>query len=117
MALTFQPVPLSGSTSGRPIPIVATASPGTLLHTANLTAQDEIYLYAANITNAAVVLTIQFGGTTTGDNLVVTSIPANSGPVQLAFGQRLTGGVEVRAFAATANAINMTGVVNRITST
>jgi hypothetical protein len=116
MALTFQPIQLSGSTNGRPIPIAATASPGTLLHTANATALDEVYLYAANTTSAAVMLTVQFGGTTTGDNLVVTSIPANSGPVQLAFGQRLTGGVEVRAFAATANAINMTGVINRITS-
>lgn len=115
MATTFQAVPLSGSTNGRPIPIAATATPGTLLHTAHASALDEVYLYAANITAAAVTLTIQFGGVTTGDNLVVTSISANSGPVQLAFGQRLTGGVEVRAFAATANAINMTGVVNRIT--
>lgn len=116
MPLSFQPVPLSGSTNGRPIPVVATATPGTLLHMADATALDEVYLYAANITAAAVSLTIQFGGITTGDSLVVTSIPANSGPVQLAFGQRLTGAVEVRAFAATANAINMTGVVNRITS-
>ena len=115
MPTTFQAVPLSGSVNGRPIPVAQTATPGTLLHTANASALDEIYLYAANITAAAVNLTIQFGGVTTGDNLVVTSIPANSGPVQLAFGQRLTGGVEVRAFAATAGAINMTGVVNRIT--
>ena len=115
MATTFQAVPLSGSTNGRPIPIAATATPGTLLHVASASSLDEVYLYAANITAAAVTLTIQFGGVTTGDNLVVTSIPANSSPVQLAFGQRLTGGVEVRAFAATAGAINMTGVVNRIT--
>ncbi len=117
MPTIFQAVPISGSTNGRPIPVAATVTPGTLIHTAPAGSLDEMYLYAANSTAAAVSLTVQFGGTTTGDNLVVTTIPANSGPVQLAFGQRLTGGVEVRAFAATTNAINMTGIVNRITTT
>ncbi len=117
MPTIFQAVPISGSTNGRPIAVGATTSPGTLIHTAPAGSLDEMYLYAANVTNTAALLTVQFGGTTTADNIVVTSIPANSGLVQIAFGQRLTGGVEVRAFSATANAINMTGIVNRITTT
>lgn len=117
MPTTFQAVPLSGNTTGRPIAIAATATPGTLLHAADPDALDEVYLYAANITAAPVTLTVQFGGVSTSDNLVVTSIPANSGPVQISYGQRLTGSVEVRAFAAAAAAINMTGAVNRIKST
>lgn len=117
MATTFQAVQLSGSTNGRPIAVAATASPGTLIHSASAGSLDEIYLYAANVSNTAAPLTVQFGGTSTADNLVATSIPANSGPVQIAFGQRLGGGVEVRAFSGTANAINMTGIINRITST
>lgn len=117
MPTTFQAVPLSASVNGRPIAIAATDAPTTLLHTADQSALDEVYLYAANITSAEVTLTIQFGGTGVSDNLVATSIPANSGPVQLAFGQRLTGGLEVRAFASVANAVNMTGIINRISST
>lgn len=117
---SFSVVLLSGSTSGLPIPVAATATPGTLLHNAVAGSVnfDEVYLYAANVTAAAVVLTVEWGGTTDPDNLLVKqfSIPANSGPVQVAVGQRINGGVAIRAFAATAGAINITGSVNRIVS-
>jgi len=115
---TFSRLLLSGSTSGKPIPVAATATPGTLLHTAvaGADAFDEVYLYAANVTGAAVALTVEWGGVTDPGDLLVKqySIPANSGPVAIAVGQSVNGGLVVRAFAAAANAITATGWVNRI---
>jgi hypothetical protein len=44
---TFSRQLLSGSTNGREIPVAATATPGTLLHTGvtGTTAFDEVYLW------------------------------------------------------------------------
>jgi hypothetical protein len=109
---------LSGSTNGRNIPVVAVATPGTLLHTAiaGTTAYDEIYLWVQNVTGAAATLTIEFGGVTDpGDHLVKQySIPANSPPIPIATGQVLQNGLVVRAFSGTASALNISGYVNRI---
>jgi hypothetical protein len=111
---------LSGSTSGRPIAVAATATPGTIIHTATSAtgALDEIYLYANNVSTSDVALTIEFGGTTTADqSLSATTIPAraNSFPIPVVPGICLGGGLIVRAFAGTTNVINITGFVNRIT--
>lgn len=115
---TFSRLLLSGSTSGKPIPVAATATPGALIHTAvaGAAAFDEVYIYASNVTAAAVTLTVQFGGVTDPGDLAVkqVSIPANSAPVQIMAGQSINGGLEVRAFASAASAINITGKVNRI---
>ena len=115
---TYSRVLLSGSTSGRNIPVAATATPGTLLHTAvaGAAAFDEVYLWAANVTGTSATLTIEWGGVTDpGDHMVkALSIPANSPPIPIATGQVLNGGLSVRAFSGTASAINITGFVNRI---
>ncbi len=42
------------------------------------------------------------------------SIPANSAPIPIALGQRLSGAVVVRAFSGTASAINVTGYSNLV---
>jgi len=112
---TFTKVILSGSTDGRPIKVVATATAGTLIHTAHATAIDEIYLYACNTSTAAILLTIEFGGVTSPDDLIEFNIPAESGLYCIIPGIPLTNSLVVRAFAATANLITITGFVNRIT--
>jgi hypothetical protein len=109
---------LSGSTSGTPIPVAATATPGTLIHTAiaGATAFDEVYIWASNVTSGAATLTIEWGGTSDpGSHFVKAySIAANSPPMPIAVGQCVNGGVAVRAFSSAAGAINVTGFVNRI---
>lgn len=109
---------LSGSSNGRPIPVAATATPGTLLHTAIAgTAQkDEIYLFANNVTDNAVPLTIEWGGVTSpGDHAISQhQIPARSSLHPVVPGLSLNNGVVVRAFCGTASAINIVGQVNRI---
>ena len=109
---------LSGSTNGREIPVAATATPGTLIHTAvtGTTSFDEIYVWVSNVTSAAATLTLEWGGVTDpGDHMVKQySIPANSAPTPLVFGQVLNNGLVLRAFSGTTNALNISGYVNRI---
>ena len=115
---TYSVVLLSGSTDGQPIPVVATATPGTLLHTAvaGSAAWDEVYLWVSNVTAAAATLTIEWGSVTDPGGLLVKnlSVPANSTAVPVATGQRMNNGSVVRAFSGTASALNITGNINRI---
>jgi len=112
---TFSKALLSGSTNGRQIKVAATASSGTLIHTAHATALDEIWLYAVNDTATDRLLTIQWGGTTTTDDDIEFTVRAQNGLYLIVPGLLLTGGTVVRAFcAAAANAIQISGYVNRI---
>ena len=116
---TFKKRKLSGSTDGRGIKVVATATAGTTIHTAvaGTTAGtfDEIWLYAYNGHTADVVLTIEWGGAgVPEDNLVVT-IPFKQGRSLIIAGEILQNACVVKAFAATANVIVITGFVNTIT--
>lgn len=115
---TYSAILLSGSTSGLPIPVVATATAGTLIHTAvaGSTSFDEVYLVVSNVTGSAATLTIEWGGVTDpGSHMVKAySISANSAPIQITQGQRINGGLVIRAFSGTASALNITGWVNRI---
>jgi len=115
---TYARVLLSGSTNGRAIPVAATATPGTAVHTAvaGTTAFDEVYLWATNVTAAVATLTIEWGGVLNpGDHMVKSfTIPAYSPPIPIATGQVLNGGLAIKALSGTASAINITGYVNRI---
>ena len=106
---------LSGSTNGRGVKVAATATPGTTIHTAHATSLDEVWLWCVNTDTAARKLTVEFGGTTSPDDLIEVSIPYESGLVLVSPGLTVTGGVVVRAFAATANVLVVMGHVNRIT--
>ena len=107
---------LSASDKGRGITVAATASPGTLIHTAleNKAANDWdlIVLRVVNTTASAIKLTIEWGGTATGDQIEVT-IPAEDGFTEVVPGHVLQDGAEVRAFADTANGLVIHGLVQR----
>jgi hypothetical protein len=118
---TFTKLALSGSTDGRMIKVVQTATAGTTLHTGSATATtfDEIWLYAVNSSASAVKLTIEWGGVSSPDDLIELSISAESGLVLVSAGLVIKGNATpllVRAFAGTANVINIAGYVNRITA-
>ena len=112
---TFSKVVFSGGTSGADILVAATATAGTLIHTAHATALDEIWLFAQNNHTADVVLTIEFGGVSSPKDVVIQTIPTKSGLVSVIPGIPLTGSLVVRAFAGTASVISVAGFVNRIT--
>lgn len=104
-----------GSADGRGIKVAATATPGTLIHTAHVTAKDEIYLDVFNSDAVARLLTIEFGGVTDPDDIMELSIPPQAGRIWVIEGLILSGSKVVRAFAATANVLTINGFVNRIT--
>lgn len=118
---TFSKQLLSGSTNGRMVKVAATATAGTLIHATGTSSSiiDEVWLYAINTDTTARKLTIEFGGTTSPDDLIEFTVAAESGLYLIVPGLVLTGtGVaanNIRAFAATANVINIGGYVNRIT--
>jgi hypothetical protein len=116
----FTKLHLSGSTGGRPIKVAQTATAGTTIHTTGTSSSnlDEIWLYANNTDTSDRKLTIEYGGVSSPDDLIEITIPAESGLVLIIPGLLLSGDGSsarlVRAFAATANVINITGYVNRI---
>lgn len=118
---TFSKQILSGSTNGRGIGVVATATTGTTIHATGISATtiDEIWLYANNIHSSAVTLTVEFGGTTITSDLIQQSIAATpSGLVLICAGLILRGtgsaATTVTAFASVASKIEIFGFVNRI---
>ena len=111
---TFTKILLTGSTDGRNIKVAATSTPGTTIHTAHATSKDEIWLLACNTDTVDRKLTIEFGGTTSPDDLVEITITAESGWFPVIPGLVLSNSVVVKAFAASGNVININGFVNRI---
>jgi len=107
---------LSESDKGRGILVVATSSPGTLVHSA-LDSQaanewDAISLRVVNTTSNPIKLTLEWGGTDAADLIEVT-IPAEAGFTEVIPGHVLQDGAEVRAFAASANGLVIHGLVQR----
>ena len=115
---TFTKHKLGNSTNGRGILVAATSSPGTLIHTTTTVATtiDEVWLYAQNSDTTARKLTVEWGGTGSGDILEVTIQPesglvlVSAGLILLYSGSTTT----INAFAATTNVIGIYGFVNRI---
>ena len=103
---TFSKVKFSESTSGKMIKVAATATSGTLIHTASQTALDEVWIYAVNSDATDRKLTIEFGGTSAPDDLIEFTVKAENGLYLIVPGLILTDGVEIRAFAATANVMH-----------
>lgn len=117
--LALQPAGTTGTGLG--IPVAATSSPGTAIHTGSATATtiDEVWLYAVNYDSTDRKLTVQFGGTTAGDNDIEYTVKAENGLYLIVPGLVLQGNATprvVRAWAATATSIVLYGYVNRITA-
>lgn len=111
---TYTKVKLSGSTDGKQIKVVQTATAGTTIHTADSTALDEIWLYCVNSSSSSVKLTIEWGEATAPDGNIEITIPPESGYTLVVPGLILTNSLVVKAFAASANVLLINGYVNRI---
>lgn len=112
---SYTPMLLSGSTNGKAVKVAATATAGTTIHTAvtGTTGFDAITLYACNTDSSARLLTIEWGGTASPDDTIEVSLAADSGQVLVINNLRLQNSCIVRAFAAAANVVLITGYVNR----
>jgi hypothetical protein len=114
---TFTKSLLSGSTNGKGVVVVATATTGTTVHTAvsGTTSFDEVWLYAHNTSASSVKLTLEWGETTAPNgNIEINIGPEGTGLVLVSPGILLQNGLVITAFAGTASVINLFGYVNRI---
>ena len=112
---TFSKIHLSGSTDGRLIKVAATATAGTTIHTGSATATtyDEIWLYAVNSSASSVKLTIEWGNTTSPDDLIELTVLPEAGLVTVVPGLLIKGNATplvITAFAATADVITIHGL-------
>lgn len=116
---TFSKSILSGSTDGKQIKVAATATAGTLIHTASTTPATlhEVWLYAVNTSASDVKLTIEWGGVASPDDHIEYTVKAENGLYLIVPGLIIKGNATalvVRAFAATTNVICISGYVNVI---
>lgn len=116
MAQAFTKLKLSGSTNGKGIKVVATATLGTTIHTAvaGTSSLDEVYLYAYNGHTADVVLTLEWGEATVPDGNIIVTIPFKQGRFLIVDGRLLNNSLVITAFASVANVIVIDGFVNQI---
>lgn len=110
----FTPQLLSGSTNGRPISVAAESSPGTLIHTPSTSdpSLEYVTLYVINPGSTLRTITIEFGGTSTSDQ-ITDQIPSES--VKLIADRypiRGAGNV-IRAFASATNTLLIVGRVTK----
>ncbi len=116
-------LPLSASADGKPILIAATATAGTLLHTATREKAegrppaggifDEVWLYLVNNSAADVLVTIEYGDAEVGHNIQYT-VTARDGLKCVLPGLILANGYTIRAFAGTTNVVSAVGYVNQV---
>jgi hypothetical protein len=110
---------LSGSTDGKAIKVGAIGTPGKTIHTATGVSVpgsfDEIWLWGHNSGTKTVVLTLEWGGTSSPDDILRFTLSAGSGLVPLIPGFILQNGQIVGAFANEANVVTVNGFINTIT--
>ena len=115
MANIFTKIPFSASTHYRGVKVVATATAGTTIHTAQPSASlnDEVYLWIFNYHTADVTLTIEFGGVSAPDDNIVVVVPFSEGLVLVVPGLVLRNSLVMKAFASVANVLVAFGHVIR----
>jgi hypothetical protein len=109
---TFTREPLSGSTSGTPIPVTSSDAAGAVtVHTCD-TNKAEVYLFAYNISTATIELFTEKGTT----SAIVQSISPRSGLVPVLPGSFLTGNKVVKCYGSTVSTggLFVDGWVNKI---
>lgn len=117
---TFTKRKFSASTDGLAVKVAGTATgSATTVHTAYTTVTtaglcDEVWLYANNTSASSVKLTIEWGTATAADGNIELTISGEAGLVLVIPGLILQNSKVVKAFAATADVILLTGYVNQI---
>jgi hypothetical protein len=113
---TFTKKKLSASTDGKPILIAATATPGTLIHTAvaGTTDFDEIWVWLSNTSLSDAIVTIEYGDATAPGSNVKYTVLAQDGLKCVLPGTLLQNGATLRIFCGTASVVNAIGHVHLI---
>lgn len=113
--VSFSKIFLSGSSSGRPIGISATTSPGTFIHEVSGSAIDEIWLYAfTNAATSSTELHVEWGSTDGADTIHLDVPFSGSGLTLVVPGIPLGNQQRVRAYVDTSGSVKLMGYCNRI---
>ena len=122
MANATAMIPFSGSTQGLGIKVVGTDTSGaTTVHATGTSATiiNRLSIWAYNGHSADVVLTVEFGGVTVPDNVIVQTITVKSGLTLVVDGLILLGSgsaaLTLMSFETTAYVIVLSGYVMHIT--
>lgn len=117
---TYNKLTLSGSTNGRAVKVAGTnTATATTVHTAstNTSVYHEVWLYAQNTDTTGRKLTIEWGSNSAPDDLIELTVNAEAGLTLVVPGLVLRGAASaltVKAFAATANVVTVSGYINEI---
>ena len=110
---------LTESEDGKAILVAANATPGTDIHTATGVSvdgsYDEVWLWAQNGGPQAVVLCLEWGGTSVPADVMRFHLPVGGGLIPIVPGFILHNGKEIAAFASLPNVVSIIGFVNAIT--
>lgn len=111
--MSYTREPLSGSTHGRGIKVVATSTPGTTIHTgqASTTLTDVVTLVCYNSDTSVRTLTLEWGGTTAPDDNMTFDIPPGA-TVPVVVDLIIRNSLVVKAFCPTANKLALFGFIN-----
>lgn len=111
--MSYTREPLSASTHGRGIKVVATATAGTTIHTgqASATLTDVVTLFAYNSDTSVRRVTLEWGGATAPDDNQTYDIPAKA-TVCIVTDQIIRNSLVVKAFCDVANVVALFGFVN-----
>lgn len=102
---------LTGAADGKGVLISGTASAGAnVVHTADSTAYDQLFLQAHNEATTAKWIKIEWGETS---NPIIITIPPQAGLVTIADGHILTNSLTCEIFAETTNVVKVFGYVLR----
>jgi hypothetical protein len=113
---SYSKIPLSGSTDGRGIKVVATSiGSGTTIHTATSSATlfDMPRIYAYNSDTVQRILTLGWGGTTDPDDLIKTTVQPGDGLTLITADLILRNSLVLVAAGDSANKLVVFGFVNR----
>jgi len=110
---------LSGSTDGKGVKVTGTATGSSVtVHTATSGAGDIdlVTLYAQNndADGETRTLTIEWGGTTDPDNLIIVPVPCKVGPVLVCDRLPIMNSLVIKAWADEANDCIIYGFVSRV---
>jgi hypothetical protein len=103
---------LTYSPSGGPIKVLATGSPGTLIHSGRSTS-NKVWIFGSNTGSGSYNLVLEIGGTTPNDRIVIT-IPPTSPPLPILRGNYINSGVVIRGYTIKtgANQPNPSGMIS-----
>lgn len=116
---TYSIEKLSGSTDGKGIKVTGTATGASVtIHTATSGAGDIdlVTLYAQNndADGETRTLTIEWGGTTDPDNLIIVPVPCKVGPVVICDRLPIMNSLVIKAWADEADDVMVYGTVQRV---